>query len=341
MKKLLETLYVTTPDSYLFERNGNICVSIGGAEKASVPISQVNSVVMFGKNTLSTALMSFCSQNDVTITFLSENGFFQGRVCGPVSGNVLLRKRQCDSIEDTGFANRFVKDLLFCKIRNSKSVLMRYARTASCEELKQTILAAASDLTGIAEKLEYCTDIDSMRGLEGAAASLYFSQFDNLLSGSKGYRFETRSRRPPLNEVNAVLSFVYTLLAHDVRSSLETVGLDPAAGYLHTLRPGRSSFALDLMEELRAPLCDRFVISMFNKDQFKAQDFILDFGAVYLSDKGRKKVLEQWRSRKRESIQHPFLREKISIGMIPYAQSMLFARVLRGDLDRYPPFVWR
>lgn len=218
---------------------------------------------------------------------------------------------------------------------------MRYARTASCEELKQTILAAASDLTGIAEKLEYCTDIDSMRGLEGAAASLYFSQFDNLLSGSKGYRFETRSRRPPLNEVNAVLSFVYTLLAHDVRSSLETVGLDPAAGYLHTLRPGRSSFALDLMEELRAPLCDRFVISMFNKDQFKAQDFILDFGAVYLSDKGRKKVLEQWRSRKRESIQHPFLREKISIGMIPYAQSMLFARVLRGDLDRYPPFVWR
>ena len=169
----------------------------------------------------------------------------------------------------------------------------------------------------------------------------YFSRFDDLLSSPKGYRFETRSRRPPLNEVNAVLSFVYTLLAHDVRSSMEAVGLDPAAGYLHTLRPGRLSFALDIMEELRAPLCDRLVISMFNRDQFQTQDFTTDFEAVYLSEKGRRKVLEQWRARKHESIQHPFLKEKVPIGMIPYVQSMLFARVLRRDLDRYPPFVWR
>ena len=196
-------------------------------------------------------------------------------------------------------------------------------------------------MTDIAKKLDACPDVDAMRGIEGAAASVYFSQFDSLLSSPKGYRFAARSRRPPLNEVNAVLSFVYTLLAHDTRSSLETVGLDPAAGYLHALRPGRASFALDLMEELRAPLCDRLVISMFNKDQFQAQDFTTDFGAVYLSEKGRRKVLEQWRSRKRETIQHPFLKEKISIGMIPYTQAMLFARVLRGDLDRYPPFIWR
>ncbi len=341
MKKLLETLYITTPESYLFERNGNICISIGGAEKASVPISQVDSIVLFGKNTLSTALLSFCSQNDVAITFLSENGFFLGRVCGPVSGNVLLRKHQYESLADADFANRFVEDLLFCKIRNSKSVLMRYARSNSDESARCAISGAASDLSEIAQRLDSCVDIDSMRGIEGAAASVYFSQFDSLLSSPKGYRFETRSRRPPLNEVNAVLSFVYTLLAHDVRSSMEAVGLDPAAGYLHTLRPGRPSFALDLMEELRAPLCDRLVISMFNKDQFQAQDFTTDFDAVYLSEKGRRKVLEQWRSRKRESIQHPFLKEKISIGIIPYTQSMLFARVLRGDLDRYPPFVWR
>lgn len=341
MKKLLETLYITTPESYLFERNGNICISIGGAEKASVPISQVDSIVLFGKNTLSTALLSFCSQSDVTITFLSENGFFLGRVCGPVSGNVLLRKRQYESLEDPDFANRFVEDLLFCKIRNSKSVLMRYARSTSDESAKCAVAAAASDLSEIAQKLDTCLDIDSMRGIEGAAASVYFSQFDSMLSSPKGYRFEARSRRPPLNEVNAVLSFVYTLLAHDVRSSMEAVGLDPAAGYLHTLRPGRPSFALDLMEELRAPLCDRLVISMFNKDQFQSQDFTTDFGAVYLSEKGRRKVLEQWRSRKRESLQHPFLKEKIPIGIIPYTQSMLFARVLRGDLDRYPPFVWR
>lgn len=341
MKKLLETLYVTTPESYLFERNGNICISIGGAEKASVPISQVDSIVLFGKNTLSTALMSFCSKNDVTITFLSENGFFQGRVCGPVSGNVLLRKRQYESLSDTAFANRFVKDLLFCKLRNSRAVLMRHVRSASDEAEESRIAAAASDLTGLAQKLDACMDIDSMRGIEGAAASVYFSRFDDMVSSPKGYRFETRSRRPPLNEVNAVLSFVYTLLAHDVSSSMETVGLDPAAGYLHTLRPGRPSFALDIMEELRAPLCDRMVISMFNRDQFQAQDFTTDFGAVYLSEKGRRKVLEQWRGRKRESVQHPFLKEKIPIGMIPYAQSMLFARVLRGDLDQYPPFVWR
>ena len=341
MKKLLETLYITTPESYLFERNGNICISIGGAEKASVPISQVNSIVLFGKNTLSTALLSFCSKNDVTITFLSENGFFQGRVCGPVSGNVLLRKRQYESMSDADFANRFVKDLLFCKLRNSRTVLVRHARSSSDEAEKASIAAAASDLTALAQKLDTCVDIDSMRGIEGAAASIYFARLDDLISNPKGYRFETRSRRPPLNEVNAVLSFVYTLLAHDVRSSMETVGLDPAAGYLHTLRPGRSSFALDIMEEFRAPLCDRMVISMFNRDQFQAQDFTTDFGAVYLSEKGRRKVLEQWRSRKRESIQHPFLKEKIPIGMIPYAQSMLFARVLRGDLDQYPPFVWR
>ena len=341
MKKLLETLYVTTPESYLFERNGNICISIGGVEKASVPISQVNSIVLFGKNTLSTALLSFCAQNDVTISFLSENGFFQGRVCGPVSGNVLLRKRQYESLADADFVNRFVKDLLYCKIRNSKSVLMRHARSTADEAQKESMVTAASDLSEIAQKLDTCADVDSMRGIEGAAASVYFSQFDHLLSSPKGYRFEVRSRRPPQNEVNAVLSFVYTLLAHDVSSSMEAVGLDPAAGYLHTLRPGRSSFALDIMEELRAPLCDRMVISMFNKDQFQLQDFTKDFGAVYLSEKGRRKVLEQWRSRKREPIQHPFLKEKISIGIIPYAQSMLFARVLRGDLDRYPPFVWR
>lgn len=167
MKKLLETLYITTPESYLFERNGNICISIGGAEKAAVPITQVNSIVLFGKNTLSTALLSFCSKNDVTITFLSENGFFLGRLCGPVSGNVLLRKRQYETLADTAFANRFVKDLLFCKLRNSRSVLVRYARTASDEAEKSGVAAAAADLTAIANRLDDCTDIDSMRGIEG------------------------------------------------------------------------------------------------------------------------------------------------------------------------------
>ena len=341
MKKLLDTLYVTTPESYLYERNGNICISIGGAEKASIPVSQISSIVLIGKNTVSTALLSLCSKNDITISFLSENGFFEGRLCGPVSGNVLLRKRQFDSLNDTEFCNGFVRDLLFCKIRNAKAVLMRHERKEEDEAVKRSLFAAILQLSNAAQKLDDCADIDSMRGVEGAAASIYFSQFDHLLSSPKGYRFGTRSKRPPQNEVNAVLSFVYVLLTHEVCAAMEAVGLDPAAGYLHTLRPGRSSFALDLMEELRAPLCDRFVITMFNKNQFSDVDFDTDADAVYLSAKGRRKVLEQWRNRKREEIQHTFLKEKIAIGMIPYAQAMLFARCLRGDLDRYPPFVWR
>lgn len=341
MKKLLETLYITTPDSYLYERNGNVCVSIGGCEKASIPITQINSIILFGKNTLSTALLAFCSKNDVTISFLSENGFFEGRLCGPVSGNVLLRKRQYDSLNDRAFVDRFVRDLLFCKIRNSKSVLIRHGRTMTNPLAKDAVSSAVTELSDAAKKLAFCEDVDSMRGIEGAAASIYFSQFDTMLSSPRGYRFASRSKRPPLNEVNAVLSFVYTMLAHDVSSSMEAVGLDPAAGYLHALRPGRASFALDLMEELRAPLCDRLVITMFNRDEFQTQDFENDAGAVYLSEKGRRKVLEQWRNRKRETIQHPFLKEKISIGLITYVQSMLFAKVLRGDLDRYPPFAWR
>lgn len=341
MKKLLETIYILTPDSYVYHRNDNICISIGGEEKVSVPVLQVDSIVFFGKNTLSTSLLGFCAEKNLTLTFLSEHGHFEGRLCGPVSGNVLLRKRQYQRMDDPDFSARFVRDLLYCKIKNSKTVLLRHARISENEEQKNALVESAQQLSRMAEQLAECEDVDSMRGIEGAAASAYFAQFDQMLCSPHGFRFETRSRRPPQNEVNAALSFLYTLLAHDVRSALETVGLDPAAGYLHTLRPGRSSFALDLMEELRAPLCDRLALTLFNKGQLSAKDFETDSQAVYLSEHGRKTVLTQWRSRKQEEIQHPFLKEKIPIGLIPYTQAMLFARVLRGDLDRYPPFVWR
>lgn len=341
MKKLLDTMYVLTPDSYLFHRNENICISIGGEEKASVPASQVASIVSFGKNSFSTSLLSFCSDHDITLSFLDMYGNFEGRLCGKVSGNVLLRKRQYDSLNSDLFVNTFVKDLLFAKICNSKVVLMRQARNSTDIESSELLRDAAKKLSKLAEELDICADIDSMRGVEGSAASVYFAQFDRMLLHDNGFYFCARSKRPPLNEVNAVLSFLYTLLAHDVTSALESVGLDPAAGYLHTLRPGRSSFALDLMEELRAPLCDRLALSMFNKRELDKSDFESTAPAVYLNDKGRKTVLHKWRSRKQEEIQHPFLKEKISIGLIPYTQAMLFARVLRGDLDRYPPFMWR
>lgn len=341
MKKLLETLYILTPESYVFHRNENICVSVGEVEKVSIPASQVDSIVFVGKNAFSTPLLEFCSEHGITITFLNQYGRFYGRVCGSASGNVLLRKRQYESLKDETFAYCTVQNILMGKFRNSRDVLMRYARSIANEEKAQQLYHASEQLREMAVQLSTCTNIDSMRGIEGAAAAVYFSQFDNMLSESCNFHFETRSKHPPQNEVNAALSFVYILLTHDVRSAAETVGLDPAAGYLHTLRPGRSSFALDMMEELRAPLCDRLVLTLFNKGQLSEKDFETDADAVYLSDKGKRTVVNQWRERKREEILHPFFKEKIPIGLIPYTQAMLFARVLRGDLDMYPPFVWR
>lgn len=342
MKKLLNTLYVLTPESYLYCRNENICVRLGKEEKVAVPALTVDTIVCFGQMTVSTPLLQFCGQRNISVTFLSEAGQFMGRFYGPVSGNVLVRKRQHESLHDDAFCRQFVQTILFAKIRNSKLVLMRAARTCKTEKGQAALRQGAEHLSNAAAKLEHCEDIDSMRGIEGSAASLYFACFDEMIASNPGgFRFDTRSRRPPRNEVNAVLSFVYMLLTREVQSALETVGLDPAVGYLHTLRPGRASFALDLIEELRAPLCDRFVASLFNKGQLSAQDFDKNEKAVLLNDHGRKTLLSNWQRRKFEEIIHPFLGEKIPIGMIPYAQAMLFARVLRGDLDEYPPFVWR
>ena len=342
MKKLLNTLYVLTPDSYLFCRNENVCVKIGDAEKVCVPALNIDSIVCFGKMAVSTPLLEFCGSRGISITFVSENGRFMGRFYGPVSGNVLLRKRQYASMDDDEFCRETVQPILLAKLRNSKLVLTRAARTARTETDKEELLLGVQQISDAAEKLLQCDSVDSMRGVEGAAATAYFARFDRMLDGNPGgFRFVTRSRRPPRNEVNAALSFTYMLLTSQIQSAMETVGLDPAAGYLHTLRPGRASFALDLIEELRAPLCDRFVISMFNKGQLTGADFEKDEEAVMLNDKGRKTLITAWQRRKQENIIHPFLGEKIPIGLIPYVQSMLFARVLRGDLDAYPPFVWR
>ena len=339
MRKMLNTLYLLTPDSYLYCRNETIAVKIGGEEKAAVPAKDIEAIVCFGQMTVSTPLIGFCGERGISITFLSPRGEFYGRFYGSVNGNVLLRKRQYESIACSEFAVRLVRDILLGKIRNSKTVLMRAARNN--QESALSLIQASNCLSELAAQLEACGSVDSVRGIEGAAAAAYFSQFDEMLHSPAHFRFESRSRRPPRNEVNAVLSFVYTLLTREICSALETVGLDPAAGYLHTLRPGRPSFALDLIEELRAPLCDRFTLSLLNLGQLGPKDFETDSEAVYLNERGRRTVLNSWQKRKAETVQHPFLREKIPIGMIPYCQAMLFARVLRGDLDRYPPFVWR
>lgn len=339
MKKLLNTLYVLTPDSYLFCRNETICIKIGGEEKTAVPAISIDAIVCFGKATVSTPLMGFCAERGISLVFLSETGHFLARVEGPVSGNVLLRKRQYESLNEPEFVTVFVRSLLMAKLRNSKNVLLRSARNEAGSD--PALYHAARKLSELAQALNNAGHIDTMRGIEGAAATIYFSCFDQMLGEACPFRFEARSRRPPQNEVNATLSFLYTLLCREVKSSLETVGLDPAAGYLHTLRPGRPSFALDLMEELRAPLCDRLVLTLFHRKQLADAHFEQDEEAVFLNEKGRRVVLSAWQKRKGETVTHPFLNEKIQIGLIPYAQAMLFARVLRGDLDCYPPFLWR
>lgn len=342
MKKLLNTLYVLTPESYLFCRNENICIRVQDEEKLALPALSIDSIVCFGKMTVSTPLLEFCGERGISVAFISPQGRFMGRFYGPVSGNVLLRKRQYESLGSEEFCVRFVKNLLLAKLRNSKLVLLRSARLCKSDSGKKDLTEGVEHLGAIAEELLTCETIDSMRGMEGAAASVYFSRFDWLISGNPGgFRFESRSRRPPRNEVNAALSFTYMLLTREIQSALETVGLDPAAGYLHSLRPGRPSLALDILEELRAPLCDRFVASLFNRGQLSDKDFETGEEAVLLNDRGRRTLLAAWQKRKQEEVQHPFLDEKVQIGMIPYAQAMLFARVLRGDLDAYPPFVWR
>lgn len=342
MKKLLNTLYVLTPESYLFCRNENVCIRIGENEKLCVPALTIDSIVCFGKMTVSTPLLEYCGEHGISVTFVSETGRFMGRFYGPVSGNVLLRKRQYESMQDEKFCRQLVQSILLAKLRNSKMVLMRASRSEKASVDKQKLLHGVEQLSQAVENLLLCEDIDSMRGVEGAAATVYFARFDDMLNGNPGgFRFESRSRRPPRNEVNAALSFTYMLLTSLTQSAMETVGLDPAAGYLHTLRPGRASFALDLVEELRAPLCDRFVLSLFNKGQLSSADFDRDEEAVLLNERGRRTLLSNWQRRKQEIILHPFLGEKVQIGMIPYVQGMLFARVLRGDLDEYPPFVWR
>lgn len=342
MKPLQNTLYVLTPDSYLFWENGCIGIRVGGEEKVRVPAHTIESILCFGNATVSTPLIRFCGLNGIALSFLSENGQFYGRIHGPASGNVLLRQRQFLLCADPAASARYASGFLCGKLLNSKNLLLRAARESPDPAAAGRLRTAAAAIADMAESLEPPASLESLRGVEGAAAQLYFACFDEMLRAKDPQlRFEQRSRRPPKNEVNAVLSFAYALLKNDMQAALEAVGLDPACGFLHTLRPGRPALALDLMEELRAPLCDRFVLALFNRGQLRAADFTNEAGQYAIADSARKQILSAWQARKRESIQHPFLKEKIPIGVIPFAQSSLLARTLRGDLDEYPPFVWR
>ncbi len=342
MKKLLNTLFVTTQGSYLARKGDTVLVNVERETKLRVPIHNLGSIVCFGNVGSSPFLMGLCGEHNVTLSFLTENGRFLARVKGPVSGNVLLRREQYRRADDLGASALIAKAVVTAKIANCRVVIQRALRDRPA--LQHTNLPkVATDLQRSLLDLQEQDDLDSIRGVEGNAANTYFGVFDHLISTNKdAFFFKQRNRRPPLDNVNALLSFLYTLLVHDVTSALEAVGLDPAVGYLHRDRPGRASLALDLMEELRAYFADRLVLSLINRQQVNPKGFSQqETGAVIMDDATRKIVLVAWQKRKQEEITHPFLQEKIQLGLLPHVQAMLLARYLRGDLDGYAPFLWK
>ena len=345
MRRQLNTLYVTTGGAWLHRDGLNVVMEVDRQERARLPLHMLESIVCIGRILASPALLGYCAQNGITVCFLTENGKFLARVEGPVSGNVLLRKEQYRRSDDPAATTAIVRNLLVGKIHNQHAVLARGwrdHREGLSDPAKYEHAVARLKRIPL-RMLEADISTDFLRGLEGEAALAYFSVLDQLTrTEASALHFSGRTRRPPQDAFNALLSFLYTLLTHDCRSALETVGLDPAVGFLHRDRPGRPSLALDLAEEFRSLLGDRLALSLVNLRQVGERDFhSADGGAVYLTDEGRKKVLVAYQERKRDQLLHAFIEEKVDIGLLPFVQAQLLARHLRGDLDAYPPFLWK
>lgn len=340
MRKLLNTLYVTTPEAYLSKDGLNVVVSVDKEELFRIPIMNVESIVTFGYMGASPGLMKLCMDNNVSLSFMTPQGRFICRIQGPTRGNVLLRKKQYTLSEDENVALHLAKLFITGKVFNTRSILQRYIRDNGNDDEIESVI---KQLDWRRKRIMQAETMDILRGEEGHAANTYFEVFDHLILHQKEeFSFYGRSRRPPKDEVNAMLSFVYTLIANDVAAALESVGLDPYVGFMHTLRPGRTSLALDMMEELRAYLGDRLVLSMINRKQVTKKDFIRQGDDSFvMTDDCRKALLTTWQKRKKDMIEHPYLKEKIPIGLLPFAQAMLLARFLRDDLDDYPVFLMR
>lgn len=343
MKKHLNTLFVTTQGAYLAKEGETVVVKVEQAVRLRIPVHTIGGIVCFGNVGCSPFLMGFCAENGVGISFLTEYGRFLARIQGPVSGNVLLRREQYRKADDPAFSAAMARSALIGKIANCRTVLQRALRDHSEKLEAGRIADTVKRLNNHLESLNRDQPLDILRGLEGDAAHIYFSVFDHLIVSQKdAFSFHERNRRPPLDNVNCLLSFIYTLIVHDIRSALETVGLDPAVGFLHRDRPGRPSLALDLMEEFRPFLADRLALSLINLRQVQDKGFIkTDTGAVLMNDDTRKTLLVAYQERKQEEIYHPFLDEKVTIGILFHIQALLLARYLRGDLDGYPPFIWK
>jgi len=346
MQRHLNTIYVTSGDAWLRKDGANIVVEVDGIEKGRAPLHVIGGVVCFGRPGASPALMAACAEAGIALSFLTPNGKFLARMEGPRTGNVLLRRTQYRVADDLQRSVPIVRGIVTAKAANQRTVLRRALRDHGDrldDGARGALEAGEARLTHIARRAAKADEIAVLRGHEGEAALTYFSAFDAMIQGERAvFRFQGRSRRPPLDRMNALLSFLYAMLGHDCRSALESTGFDPQVGFLHTDRPGRASLALDLMEELRPVLADRLALTLVNRGQVKARDFIVDEGgAVSLTEDGRKAVLVAWQDRKKRNLRHPFLGETMPMGLVPHVQALLLSRHLRGDLDGYPPFIWK
>ncbi|MCU5275081.1 type I-C CRISPR-associated endonuclease Cas1c [Bacillus cereus] len=343
MKKLLNTLFITQPDVY-FSLDGDNIVLLKEKEKIGrLPLHNLESIVSFDYTGTSPALMGYCAEKNISLVFLTMYGHFLARVIGKSKGNVILRKKQYRISEDEVISAKIARNFIVGKIYNNKWIIERMTRDYPLRIDVDQIKAISQHLSSIILEVRECEDLERLRGLEGQAATSYNKLFNQMILQQKeDFYFNKRSRRPPLDNVNAMLSFAYTLLANDMTSALEGVGLDAYVGFLHRDRPGRVSLALDVIEELRGVYADKFVLSLINKRVINKGDFFQkENGAVIMTDEARKKFIAAWQNKKQEKITHPYLGEKISLGLVPHAQALLLARYLRNDLDEYPPFLWK
>lgn len=343
MRKLMNVLHVMTQGAYLHRDGETISIKVGQETRLRVPVHTLEGLVCWGQVTCSHPVLGLCCEKGVGISYLTEQGRFLARVQGPVSGNVLLRRQQYRMADGSEQATGIVRAIVMSKIANSRVVLLRTAREIADAERQTRLRDAAQRLTQAGLDASRGASVDAVRGHEGVAGQAYFGVFDAMIVGDRtAFQFAGRSRRPPRDRVNALLSFVYALLRHDIESALETVGLDPAVGFLHTDRPGRPSLALDLMEELRSVLADRLVLTLINRRQVRVEGFTeQEGGGILLEEETRRTVISAWQTRKQEELEHPFLNERIPLGLVPYAQALLLARCIRGGLDGYPAFLWR
>lgn len=343
MKELQNVLYVQTPGAFLNLEHDTVRIKIEGQTKLRVPLLRLQGIVLFGQVSVTPFLIHRCAADGRSLVWMSQHGRFRARLGGAVQGNVLLRRAQHRALSQAGWPVRLARQIVAGKLQNSRNSLLRTARDTSSSEGKRALTDGAAGLADALLRLKDADDLNVIRGLEGEAAAAYFGLFNFMLRvRNETFRFRNRTRRPPRDATNAVLSFLYSLLCGECTAALEAVGLDPQVGFLHALRPGRPALALDLMEELRSPFADRLALTLINRQQLKAKHFEnVPGGGVYLTEEGRKRLLVAYQERKEVEVEHRILKEKVPFGLVPQVQARLLARHLRGDIKEYPPFIYK